>query len=106
MPGTLTLEQMPAIIDARERLRDRFFFALLGGSGTRVGQALGLRHEDIVPWSGGSRSGRAMVRTGRHGRTAARRATSRSPAGNAPRGTVGAADRPKAGRRSRRAPVR
>lgn len=50
LPKTLTLEQMAAIIDGQERLRDRFFFALLGGSGMRVGQALGLRHEDIVAW--------------------------------------------------------
>lgn len=50
LPKTLTLEQVAAVIDAQRRLRDRFLFALLAGSGMRVGQALGLRHEDIVCW--------------------------------------------------------
>lgn len=50
LPKTLTLEQVAAIIDAQERLRDRFFFALLAGTGMRVGQALGLRHADVVAW--------------------------------------------------------
>ncbi len=50
LPKTLTLEQVAAVIDAQERLRDRFFFALLAGSGMRVGQALGLRHEDVIAW--------------------------------------------------------
>jgi integrase len=31
-------------------LRDRFLFALLASTGMRVGQALGLRHEDVVAW--------------------------------------------------------
>jgi integrase/recombinase XerD len=38
------------VIDAQERLRDRFLFALLASTGMRVGQALGLRHEDVVAW--------------------------------------------------------
>jgi len=50
LPKTLMLEQVAAVIDAQERLRDRFFFALLAGSGMRVGQALGLHHEDVVSW--------------------------------------------------------
>ena len=50
LPRTLSLEQLAAIIDAQRRLRDRFLFALLAGTGMRVGQALGLRHEDIVSW--------------------------------------------------------
>ncbi len=29
-------------------MRDRFLFALLFGTGMRIGQALGLRHEDVV----------------------------------------------------------
>ena len=29
-------------------LRDRFFFALLHDTGCRIGEALGLRHEDIA----------------------------------------------------------
>jgi integrase/recombinase XerD len=35
-------------LDACDRLRDRFLFALLHDSGVRIGEALGLRHEDIV----------------------------------------------------------
>jgi len=50
LPRTLSLAQVAAIIDAQGRLRDRFFFALLASTGMRVGQALGLRHEDIVSW--------------------------------------------------------
>jgi integrase/recombinase XerD len=36
------------ILDACGHLRDRFLFALLYDSGVRVGEALGLRHEDIA----------------------------------------------------------
>lgn len=50
LPRTLTLEQVAAVIDAQTRLRDRFLFALLASSGMRIGQALGLRHEDVVSW--------------------------------------------------------
>ena len=50
LPGTLCLEQVAAVIDCQQRLRDRFLFALLASTGMRVGQALGLRHEDIVSW--------------------------------------------------------
>jgi integrase/recombinase XerD len=48
LPATLTLEQIAAVIHAQKRLRDRFLFGLLFGTGMRVGQALGLRHEDVV----------------------------------------------------------
>lgn len=50
LPKTLTLQQVAAVLDAQERLRDRFLFALLASTGMRVGQALGLRHEDVVAW--------------------------------------------------------
>jgi site-specific recombinase XerD len=50
LPRTLSLEQVAAVIDCQPRLRDRFLFALLASTGMRVGQALGLRHEDIVSW--------------------------------------------------------
>jgi hypothetical protein len=36
-----------ALIDACVRLRDRFLLSVLRGCGLRVGEALGLRHEDI-----------------------------------------------------------
>jgi site-specific recombinase XerD len=50
LPQTLSLEQVAAVIDCQERLRDRFLFALLASTGMRIGQALGLRHEDVVAW--------------------------------------------------------
>jgi integrase len=50
LPRTLTLEQVAAAIDAQTRLRDRFLFALLASTGMRIGQALALRHEDVVSW--------------------------------------------------------
>ena len=50
LPRTLSLEQVAAVIDCQQRLRDRFLFALLASTGMRVGQALGLRHEDVVSW--------------------------------------------------------
>ena len=50
LPQTLTLEQVAAVIDAQQRLRDRFLFALLASTGMRIGQALALRHEDVVSW--------------------------------------------------------
>jgi integrase/recombinase XerD len=50
LPSTLSLEQVAAVIDSQERLRDRFLFALLASTGMRIGQALGLRHEDVVAW--------------------------------------------------------
>jgi integrase/recombinase XerD len=50
LPRTLSLERVAAVIDCQQRLRDRFLFALLACTGMRVGQALGLRHEDVVSW--------------------------------------------------------
>jgi site-specific recombinase XerD len=52
LPRTLSLEQVAAVIDCQQRLRDRFLFALLASTGMRVGQALGLQHEDVVSWEG------------------------------------------------------
>jgi integrase len=48
IPATLSVEQVAAVIHDQRRLRDRFLFALLAGTGMRIGQALGLRHEDVV----------------------------------------------------------
>jgi integrase/recombinase XerD len=47
LPRVLTVTEMQAILDACQRLRDRFLFALLLESGMRIGEALGLRHDDI-----------------------------------------------------------
>lgn len=46
-PTLITAAQMQAILDASARLRDRFLWALLWDSGVRIGEALGLRHEDL-----------------------------------------------------------
>ena len=48
LPRTLTSEQIIALVEACEHLRDRFLLVLLAETGMRVGQALGLRHADFV----------------------------------------------------------
>ncbi len=48
LPRTLDAAQVAAVLAACDRLRDRFLFALLAETGMRVGQALGLRHCDVV----------------------------------------------------------
>lgn len=47
-PKTLSEKDILAIIEACEHLRDRFLFALLAETGLRIGQALGLRHADVL----------------------------------------------------------
>lgn len=51
-PKTLTGEEVQALLDACIHVRDRFLLALLYETGMRIGQALGLRHEDIRGWAG------------------------------------------------------
>jgi integrase/recombinase XerD len=46
-PKVLTARQAQAILDACGHLRDRLLFALLLDTGVRIGEALGLRHEDL-----------------------------------------------------------
>ncbi len=48
LPQILTADQVQAILDACGRLRDRLLFAVLYDTGMRVGEALGLRHEDVA----------------------------------------------------------
>jgi integrase len=48
LPRTLTDEQILAVVQACEHLRDRFLLVLLAETGIRIGQALGLRHSDFV----------------------------------------------------------
>lgn len=50
LPETLTPEQVGQLIAACHRLRDKFLLSLLYETGMRVGQLLGLRHEDIHSW--------------------------------------------------------
>jgi integrase/recombinase XerD len=48
LPEVLTARQVQAILDACEHLRDRLLFAVLLDTGVRIGEALGLRHEDLA----------------------------------------------------------
>ncbi len=50
LPKTLTKEQIEQVEAACNLLRDRFLIRLLYETGMRVGQALGLRHEDVRSW--------------------------------------------------------
>ena len=45
-PGVLGPAEAQTILDACDRLRDRLLFAVLYDTGLRIGEALGLRHED------------------------------------------------------------
>jgi site-specific recombinase XerD len=47
-PGCLTPEQVNTLVEACHNLRDKFLIRLLYESGLRIGEALGLRHEDMV----------------------------------------------------------
>jgi integrase/recombinase XerD len=46
-PKVLTAAEVQTILDACEHLRDRLLFAVLLDCGVRIGEALGLRHEDM-----------------------------------------------------------
>ena len=46
-PEVLTAAEAQTILDACEHLRDRLLFAVLLDCGVRIGEALGLRHEDM-----------------------------------------------------------
>ena len=48
LPRILTVAETQAILDACDRLRDRFFFAVMHQTGCRAGEVLGLRHEDVA----------------------------------------------------------
>jgi site-specific recombinase XerD len=48
LPRVLAVGEVQAVLDACTRLRDRFLFAVLHDSGVRIGEALGLRHEDVA----------------------------------------------------------
>ncbi|MBL1177132.1 tyrosine-type recombinase/integrase [Pantanalinema sp. GBBB05] len=47
---TLTQEQVKTLIDTCKHLRDKFLICLLHETGMRIGQALGLQHEDVRSW--------------------------------------------------------
>lgn len=50
LPKTLTQEQIDQLISACNRVRDKFLVCLLHETGMRIGQVLGLRHEDVRSW--------------------------------------------------------
>ncbi len=47
LPRVLTAVEAQAILDACDHLRDRLLLAVLLEAGLRIGEALGMRHEDI-----------------------------------------------------------
>jgi len=49
-PKTLTVDQVQQVLSVQTRWRDLFLFGLLFETGMRVGQALGMRHEDVLTW--------------------------------------------------------
>jgi integrase/recombinase XerD len=60
----LTAAEVQKILDACDRLRDRLLFAVLFDTGMRVGEALGLRHED---WSAPERQVAVVARSNDNG---------------------------------------
>ncbi|TMC13923.1 MAG: transposase, partial [Chloroflexi bacterium] len=71
-PKTLTEEQIQTLIATCKHTRDKFLFTLMYQTGMRVGQCLGLKHEDlnvedglihIVARDGNSNGARAKTRT-------------------------------------------
>ena len=47
-PGCLSDEEVKTLINACNRIRDKFLICLLYETGMRIGEALGLRHEDMI----------------------------------------------------------
>ncbi len=46
-PGCLTDEQVEILVSACHRLRDKLIILMLNGTGVRIGELLGLQHDDI-----------------------------------------------------------
>jgi integrase/recombinase XerD len=63
-PRVLTAGEVQAVLDACDRRRDRLLMALLYDTGMRVGEALGLRHED---WAVPSRQVMVVARDNDNG---------------------------------------
>ena len=63
-PRILTAVEMQAILDGCDRLRDRLLFAVLHDTGMRIGEALGLRHED---WAAAERTVTVLARVNDNG---------------------------------------
>lgn len=54
IPRTLSAEQVSAVLDACNHLRDRLLFALLAGTGMRIGEHLGFGMRILTPLSASS----------------------------------------------------
>jgi len=52
IPREVSAAEFEALLEASDRQRDRFLLVLLRRSGLRIGEALGLRHEDLDPMRG------------------------------------------------------
>lgn len=50
LPATLTTEQVTQLFGACKSLRDKLLVSMLYETGMRIGECLGLRHEDIKSW--------------------------------------------------------
>ncbi|WP_261882492.1 site-specific integrase [Vibrio pelagius] len=50
IPKTLTTDQVKNLIKVSGNRRDKFLISLLYETGMRIGEALGLKHEDIQSW--------------------------------------------------------
>ena len=48
LPQVLSPDEVQTILDGCDRLRDRLLFAVLYDTGMRIGEALGLRHNDLA----------------------------------------------------------
>jgi integrase len=59
-PGCLTTDEVKQLIAACNRIRDKFLLCLLYETGMRIGEVLGLRHEDMV--TGGENEIRVVPR--------------------------------------------
>jgi site-specific recombinase XerD len=64
LPRVLAAAEAQAVLDACTRLRDRLLFAVLFDTGMRVGEALGLRHED---WAAAEREVTVVARVNANG---------------------------------------
>ena len=63
-PRVLGPAEVQAVLDACDRLRDRLLFAVLYDTGMRIGEALGLRHED---WAAAERQVAVVPRVNDNG---------------------------------------
>lgn len=63
-PRVLAAAEVQALLDGCDRLRDRLLFALLFATGMRIGEALGLRHED---WAAAERTVEVIARVNDNG---------------------------------------